>query len=485
MVFVDISRKAKSFGPQKNEGMICMGKIFKRRIMALFLFLFLFSIAFSYTIDVYAFFQTKENKIVSEQGIMWGLGVDAQWHDFTFNAEILETNYVIGDIKLKWPQKVKLFEDTYYPFGESVLTYSIPEFELSVGLQSLNEGLGSEYPLFISSNNTPYPSLKTIFRPFDWLSFQQDLLFLRTGYINPLNNENTQVVKSVYYRKTTFHPFDFLNVGFQEAVLFMGRDLDLYYLFSPFPYINSQDIRNTKNAPWYSPENDNCMVGGFVEFNFPGNSPFKRGFAEVLVDDWSWSNDEAGVRKVAWNTGLDVSLGRDFLAFEFAGASRYTFQRTGQYPYQYVRYDEYPELPLEYNMIGYKYGENNAALSVKYTRTFETATLGLHGEYLVFGHRDPFSPLPPDWKEHDHFRWLDDPVLQKETTVGIHGSWNVTDNITSSGVLGTTFVQNEDLVKDQNSTYPRLEFTAEYLFSITEDVVEKMKNGEFFETDFF
>jgi hypothetical protein len=41
------------------------------------------------------------------------------------------------------------------------------------------------------------------------------------------------------------------------------------------------------------------------------------------------------------------------------------------------------------------------------------------------------------------------------------------------------------LVKDQNSTYPRLEFTAEYRFSITEDVVEKMKNGEFFETDFF
>jgi hypothetical protein len=34
MVFVDISRKAKSFGAQKNKGMICMGKIFKRRIIA-------------------------------------------------------------------------------------------------------------------------------------------------------------------------------------------------------------------------------------------------------------------------------------------------------------------------------------------------------------------------------------------------------------------------------------------------------------------
>src|SRR6056297_1955446 len=175
-----------------------MGKNEKRRFVALFFSLFLFSVVCSYTIDVYSFFQTQENRIVSEQGIMWGMGIDAQWHDFSFKAEILETNYVIGDIKLKWPQKVKLFEDTYYPFGESVMSYSIPEFELSIGLQSLHEGLGSEYPLFIAPNNTPYPSLKTIFRPFDWLSFQQDLLFLRTGYINPLNNENTQVAKSVY-----------------------------------------------------------------------------------------------------------------------------------------------------------------------------------------------------------------------------------------------------------------------------------------------
>ncbi len=453
----------------------------KIRILTIFISIGLITLIYGYTIDVYTFFQTKENKIVSEQGIMWGLGVDATWRDFTFKAEILETNYVIGDIKLKWPQKVKLFEDTYYPFGESVLTYTIPEFHLSVGLQQLHEGLGSEYPLFIAPNNTPYPSLKTIFQPFEWLSFQQDLLFLRTAYINPLNNENTQVAKSVYYRKTTFTPFDFLNVGFQEAVLFMGRDLDFYYLFSPFPYINAQDIRNTKKAPWYSPENDNCMVGGFVEVTFPA----WRAFAEVLVDDWSWSNDEAGVRKVAWDTGVDVELGQDLLEFEFAGASRYTFQRTGKYPYQYVRYEDYPKLPIEYNMIGYKYGENNAALSLKYTRNFETVELGLHGEYVVFGHRDPFSPLPPDWKDHDHFRWLDDPILQKETTIGIHGTWNVSKTITLKGSIGTTFVKNEDLIQDQNKTYPRLDFTAEYHFSITEETIEKIKQGQFSEINFF
>src|SRR6056297_3359880 len=262
--------------------MIYMKKKIKQTILVFLIIIMTGSIAYSYNIDVYPFFQTKENKIVSEQGILFGLGIEANWHDFSFKAEIMETKYVIGDIKLKWPQKVKLFEDTYYPFGESVLTYTIPEFEISVGLQALNEGLGAQYPLFISANNAPYPSIKTIFRPFEWLSFQQNLLFLRTSYVNPLNNENMQVAKSVYYRKTTLTPFDFLSVGFQESVLFMGREMDLYYLLSPFPYINSQDIRSTKNAPWNNPENDNCAVGGFVEFVFPENFPLTRGFAELL-----------------------------------------------------------------------------------------------------------------------------------------------------------------------------------------------------------
>lgn len=455
-------------------------RMIKKIILLILMNIFL-SQVFGYTIDLYTFFEAKKNQIVTEPGMMWGLGVDAEWNGFTFNAEMLETNYQIGDIKLLWPQKVKLFEDTYYPFGQSVLTYSIPEFEISVGLQDLNEGLGSEYPLFISSNNSPYPSLKTVFRPFEWVTFQQDLLFLRTAIVNPLNSENVQTAKSVYYRKTTFSPFDFLSIGFEESVLFMGRDYDLYYLFSPLNYITSQDIRSTKNAPWNSPENDNCMLGGFIELKYP----LFRIFSEVLVDDWSWSQESAGVRKVAWDTGADVYLEDGLFQVEFAGASRYTFHKTGQYPYQYVRYEEYSELPMEYNLIGYKYGENNAAVNVKYTHYFENVEVCLNGEYLVFGHRDPFSPLPPDWQQQDQFRWLDDEVLQKETTIGISGAWNISPKITVKGGIGTTFIENEGLVSGKNGTSPYFDFSVEYKFSVNDEVIEKLKEGRIFDIDFF
>jgi len=455
----------------------------KRYVLFSIILITILNSVLSYNIDLFTFFEMRKDRVVGDNNFLWGAGVDATWKDLTFYAEILETNFQIGDIKPDWPQDVKIVEDTYYPFGPGVLTYEKPAFTLSVGLQNLNEGLGDEYPLFIAANNTPYPSIKWRFSPFDWLSFQQDLLFLRTAVDNPINKEKVQTSKSVYYRKTTFNPFESLKIGFQESVLFMGRDFDLYYLLSPFNYIMSQDIRNTGQAPWDSPVNDNCMVGGFIEYN-PSQW---RVFGEILVDDWSWSEDEAGVRKIAWNSGLDLTFDNDNFQFELAGASRYTFHKTGRYPYQYVRYETIEELPLPYNMIGYKYGENNAAFSARYEHHFEEAdaSLGLHYEFLTFGEQDPFSSLPPDWKDKGHFIWLDDPVLQREDTFEVSGNWMVSPGIRLEGTLGTTFVKNEDLKKGQSNTYPTFCISAAYHFTINEKVVDKIKAGKIFEIDYF
>jgi len=453
----------------------------KRIVLFSTILITFFNLALSYNIDVFTFVEKRKDRLVGDDALLWGAGVDAGWKDFSFYAEILETSFQIGDIKPDWPQDVKIVEDTYYPFGPAILSYENPVFKVSAGLQDLNEGLGDEYPLFIAANNTPYPSIKWRFSPFDWLTFQQDLLFLRNAVDNPINKEKVQTSKSVYYRKTTFKPLESLKIGFQESVLFMGRDFDLYYLLSPFNYIMSQDIRSTRKAPWNSPVNDNCMVGGFIEYN----RPQWRVFGEILVDDWSWSEDEAGVRKLAWNTGLDLTFDNDIFQLEVAGASRYTFQRTGKYPYQYVRYETLEELPLEYNMIGYQYGENNAAFSAKYKHTFEEAAIGLHYEFLTFGQRDPFSPLPPDWKDKGHFIWLDDPVLQREDTFEISGNWRVSSGIRLEGTLGTTFVKNEDLEKGQTNKYPTFCISAAYHFTINEEVVDKLKAGKIFEIDYF
>ncbi len=452
-----------------------------KRYFSIFVVLISFvSLSMCYSLDVFAFFESKQDRIVSEPGMMWGAGFELKWNDFSFYSEVLETNFKIGDISPKWPIWGKLFENTYYPFGQSILAYESPQFRISTGMQNLNEGLGQEYPLFISSNNTPYPSVEFEVSPFEWLSFQQDLILVRTAVDNPLTAQSSQTSKSVYYRKTTVKPFEFLKIGFQESVLFMGRDFDIYYLLSPLNYIMSQDIRATINAPWKEPVNDNCMVGGFIEFT----QPQYRIFSEVLVDDWSWKQG-VGVIKMAWNTGLDFNFDRNYFQFEFAGASKYTFHRTGKYPYQYVRYESIPELPIEYNMIGYKYGENNAAFSARYTYKENDYDFGLSYEHLVFGSRDPFSPLPPDWKDHSNFRWLDDPVLQRENYIALNGRWNITPKIELNGEIGASFVENEGLVQNKSNVYPRFDFSIKYTFPINEEVMGKISSGKIFDLNFF
>jgi len=345
--------------------------------------------------------------------------------------------------------------DWYDYTRESYVWLDLESFNIYAGLLQLKEGVGRSYPLFLSPNSSPYPAISISWKPFKWMELKNDFVFIRQNLFNFLDNELTQIPKTLYYRRYALKPFDFLEFGLEDTILFLGRSIDPIYLFSFGPYQTIQWMRQGA-GPWHEKINDNGMLGLYFQF-LPENL---RIYGDILIDDVSHTligKSYVHPYKIAWDTGIEYKLFDHLFYLEFAGATKYTFQRTGLSvpPYQYVRYEDRPEIPIEYNMIGYKYGENNIALNLGAELNLGILRLNPQYEYIALGKRDLDTP----WHGSEEipevkFSLLDDEVIEKRHLISLSGFIKFFDSFTLNATLGFAYIKNENLIDGNNNFYP-------------------------------
>ncbi|WP_448524027.1 hypothetical protein [Pseudothermotoga sp.] len=278
----------------------------------------------------------------------------------------------------------------YWYWDEGYFKYRGQSIEVDVGAKQNKVGPGEFYNLFLSEKQFSYPTVRVL------LTGQTRRIFVETLWAG-LRSFSTEEkpTKGLVYRRLSFLPLGGLEIGYQESVLFLNRYFDPYYYFVPIPIPAVQEFWHL-SAPWgvsSTQLDDNSMIGGYVVLH----DDLWRAYAEVLIDDInmnrflspeSYQNPD----KIAFLIGFSGRRDPVRFTIEVAGATAYTFERTrADTPYEYVFF-EGTNYPIEKNMIGYKYGENNIACTIDFEYRFANWTFGLGWESVIFGTRTPSLP---------------------------------------------------------------------------------------------
>ena len=287
------------------------------------------------------------------------------------------------------------------------------------------------------------------------LTFQAGRFFYESRWIQlNSNSANTSVYfpdgypdRGANYKVFALQFGDW-RFGLQDAAVYVDRLFDAEYFFSPLPHILTQIVREA-GKPWSETVNDNSITGLFAEWR----RPLHYLYAQWLVDDISLaafvpqfiqdaiSKELKIPSKFAWSLGgyYDFPFGR--LGFYHGGATKYTFSPNvdwSTYPYQYTYYPavEYElndgdstlmTIQPEENYIGYKYGENNLAFLIDYSKVFSGFELTGRLEYVISGSKSPANP----WHEYPTLNdagrdtlLLDDATLEHTITGALAGTWS-------------------------------------------------------------
>ncbi len=274
--------------------------------------------------------------------------------------------------------------NNYWYWDEGFFSYSNEFLELEVGVKQHSVGPGTIYKLFVEENGYSYPSIKSVGKIG---KFRVETLW---GGIRL--DDGVKPAKAFNYRALIFSPTEGLEIAYEDSVLYLNRYFDPYYYFVPIPIPGIQEFFHL-NAPWYSSIDDNSMIGGWIKYSTRNWETY----FELLVDDINvnrFLNPEGyqNPDKVAFLVGFSGKSGAFRITCEVAGATAYTFERTvSNKPYEYVFFED-STYPLEKNMIGYKYGENNIACGIRFEYDEKPWFLNVELENVIHGTRTPNKP---------------------------------------------------------------------------------------------
>ncbi len=354
---------------------------------------------------------------------------------------------------LATPSYAYMTLDHYWYINGSYLDYSSPNLSVDVGRMDFVEGPGNYYHLFLDDNAGPFNGISVEATVNKFFTFKQDMILLND--INP---------RSLYWREFVFHPTDKLSIAYEEAILFM-RFFDPWYALIPLPYAAIEVLRETP-APWAQNTslNDNAFAGFWTNYNFSNTT---RIYSELLIDDFDMDMFFPGTfqnpNKIAWLIGGQTNFGKLQLIGEFAGATAYTFESTtGEPDYSYLAYPSWDN--IDQNMIGYKYGENNAAIKIglNYPITLGDLSSGVLSFTYTNVHLGVRTPLIP-WhgtSEPQGTYWLNDPVLETMNKFCLSAQMNF-GNLIVEPALSYDNIQNVNLQSGLNENL--------FSFSLTVD----------------
>lgn len=336
------------------------------------------------------------------------------WLKFRLTVPFMGTKFVAsGGFKkdnLIFPPYSENLKGHYWYWDEGYFKYQDKVLDIDAGVKQNKVGPGQIYNLFVSENGFSYPTIRVVGRT------EQLVVETLWGGLRPFGTEN-KPVKAFIYRRLAITPFEGLEIGYQESVLFLNRYFDPYYYFVPIPVPGIQEFWHL-SAPWGFSTNeldDNSMVGIYAKFS----DLFWSVYAELLMDDvnmnrflspQSYQNPD----KMAFLIGFSGRSGPTKLTIEIAGATAFTFQRTNPTkPYEYVMF-EGEDYPIEKNMIGYKYGENNLACAIVFDYYKSNWTFSFGWESVAFGTRTPSLPWHGGTMPNET-KWLIGEIVSQHT----------------------------------------------------------------------
>ncbi|MFP4363918.1 MAG: hypothetical protein ACLFR1_08610 [Spirochaetia bacterium] len=284
--------------------------------------------------------------------------------------------------------------------------------------------------------------------------------------------------------------------GFQGAAVYTGDFIDPEFFFNPVPMFFSQYSLNSQGKPWEQTGNDNYIMGYFWEWDTRETDvrlmdyPFYAQ-TQILIDDFATlpflriSDEYMNPNKIAWNLGGRLFFRWGSAGFYHGGATKYTFQPTGNantnlhYGYNYYPAVTYGKkdgtiMPIlsQDNAIGFQHGENCIAFMTDVSaeigmdqNEFSLWSGRLYGslEYTVTADQSPANP----WHQYTWFpregnenptRLLDSEVLEHRLSMRLSFEKTIGDFTLLTGVffghvwnqLGITPVPEELAVENVN-----------------------------------
>ena len=392
-----------------------------------------------------------------------GLGMAFVGPDFTAGFDFLLVN------DKKYSPSEHHMRGRYFDLRDGRVQWSPGNLTATAGRLMHRDEVTSPYSLFISSAapSTTVADLRYdngfFFYDTRWIELnRQSSLYRQQVPVRDADGEATgEYVSEPLDRGANYKAYglDFgrLRLGIQESVVYLNTTFYPEYFLSPLPMYFTQLVNSTAGKPWTQVANENSMLGFFGEYEGKG----WYAYGQFLIDDWNemgidwlapgeWNNPA----KFAWSLGgtVDTSIGT-FGLYQ-AGASKYTFEPTyasesnfNRYPYSYTYYPvtEYtlrdgtakPILP-EDNYVGYKYGENNLALTATYADSSAGFDYGAAVEYTISGSKSPANPWHElDWHQGEGTKMFDDPRLEHRVEVGADvARWLGDFRLSAGGSLG-------------------------------------------------
>lgn len=333
------------------------------------------------------------------------------------------------------PEEPAFMLGHYIDIKTATVAGDLGPVSLKAGRYAHQDVVESPYSLFISSNAPPALAVDAKYEDerFFYETRWVQLNYLSTLYTFP--STGARLDRGMNY-KVYGLKFGDIRFGFQDSIVYVGRSFDAEYFISPMFQYLQQLVSSTNGKPWTEDNNCNSLMGFFFDIK----KPTYYAYAQVLIDDINmdflgfWGRLPLPT-KIAWSLGGSIDLPLGTLGAYTAGATKYSFAATygepgnySYYPYEYAYYpaSEYTladgtTMTLDYadNYIGYKYGENNLAFMVNWSKEFSPVCLAASLEYVINGSKSPSNPWHEmysayelDWQNHSPYYLLEDPQLE-------------------------------------------------------------------------
>ncbi|WGS64071.1 hypothetical protein [Marinitoga aeolica] len=354
------------------------------------------------------------NNVKTYQGITFK--VYHNYEGFTFLGELNAYN----DGKYKSSMGDTYYKGFYFYMKNGGIILDFDRYKFSFGRLQHYDIVNTPYSLFISSKGLPAVILD--------FSYEDDNFFYETRYIE-LNRESAFGYPDRGANLKAYGiKFGNFRFAYEESAVYVNTSFDIEYFVNIIPNFFVQYVNISYGKPWTHGYNANSIMG----FSLDYTDENKYLYGQILVDDIntnrifapdSYQNPD----KIAWSFGGNIQTEYGKFGLYNAGATKYTFQPSGNGSNLYYGYTYYPDVTYNYdgekvilpeeNYIGYYNGENNLAFMGTYINNIKGININGSLEYVISGSKSPANP----WGEYavwseggqgTHF--LDDDILENK-----------------------------------------------------------------------
>ena len=370
-------------------------------LMTLNIFAVNFSIGINENINSKQNYQKAIFKIIHEN------------NGFNFLAELEAQN----DGKYDVSGLEKAFYAGYYFYMKNGgVELDFDNYKILFGKLQHYDIVDSPYSLFISSKG-----LSSVVLDFN---YEDAKFFYETRYIELNRESNLEYPDRGANFKTYGLKFGNFRFAYEESAVYVNTSFDIEYFVNVIPNFFVQYVNISSGKPWYHGYNANSIMGFMLDYMDEN----KYIYGQILVDDINANrildpDNYQNPDKIAWSFGGNIKTGYGRFGLYNAGATKYTFQPSGNGTNKYYGYTYYPDvnigekiIPNEENYIGYYNGENNLAFIGTYSNKIKGVNINNSLEYVISGSKSPANPWGEyaSWTEGGqgtHF--LDDDILER------------------------------------------------------------------------